>query len=92
MRKLVISTMYLESFRFEDKNEYRYDITFKVFARVVTKKRLPGKLHFPFFFVTKKLVRLFILKGVKPSLDSKMIKFLTFDNIFPPLRHSRENS
>ena len=84
--------MYLESFRFEDKNEYRYDITFKVFARVVKKKRLPGKLHFPFFFVTKKLVRLFILKGVKPSLDSKMIKFLTFDNIFPPLRHSRENS
>ena len=84
--------MYLESFRFEDKNEYRYDITFKVFARVVKKKRLPGKLHFPFFFVTKKLVRLFILKGVKPSLDSKMIKFLTFDNIFPPLQHSRENS
>ena len=84
--------MSLESFRFEDKNEYRYDITLKVFARVVKKKRLPGKLHFPFFFVTKKLVRLFILKGVKPSLDSKMIKFLTFDNIFPPLQHSRENS
>ena len=92
MRKLVISTMSLESFRFEDKNEYRYDITLKVFARVVKKKRLPGKLHFPFFFVTKKLVRLFILKGVKPSPDSKMIKFLTIDNLFAALRHSRENS
>ena len=92
MRKLVISTMSLESFRFEDKNEYRYDITLKVFARVVKKKRLPEKLHFPFFFVTKKLVRLFILKGVKPSPDSKMIKFLTIDNLFAALRHSRENS
>ena len=37
----------------------------------------------------KKLVRLLILKEVKPSPDSKMIKLLTFDNLFPPLRHSR---
>ena len=36
-----------------------------------------------------KLVRLFILKEVKPSPDGKMIKLLTFDNLFPPLRHSR---
>ena len=86
--------MSLESFRFEDKNEYRYDITLKVFARVVKKRDSPESFikFFLFFFVTKKLVRLFILKGVKPSLDSKMIKFLTFDKIFPPLRHSRENS
>ena len=41
------------------------------------------------FFSPKKLVRLFILKEVKPSPDSRIIKLLTFDNLFPPLRHSR---
>ena len=25
---------------------------------------------------------------VKPSADHKMIKLLTFDNLFPPLQHS----
>ena len=40
-------------------------------------------------FSTKKLVRFFILKKVKASPDSKIIKLLTFDNLFPPLRHSR---
>ena len=33
-----------------------------------------------------------ILKEVKPSPNSKMIKLLTFDNLFPPLRHNRQNS
>ena len=32
------------------------------------------------------LVGLFILKKVKPSSDRKMIKLLTFDHLFPPLR------
>ena len=32
------------------------------------------------------LVELFILKKVKPSSDRKMIKHLTFDDLFPPLR------
>lgn len=32
------------------------------------------------------LVGLFILKKVKPSSDRKMIKLLTFDDLFPPLR------
>ena len=85
--------MSLESFRFEDKNEYRYDITLRVFARVVKKRdSRESFIKFFLFFVTKKLVRLFILKGVKPSPDSKMIKFLTIDNLFAALRHSRENS
>ena len=44
---------------------------------------------FILLFFTKKLVRLFILKEIKPSPDSRMIKLLTFDNLFPPLRHSR---
>ena len=44
------------------------------------------------FFSPKKLVRLFILKQIKPSLDGKVIKLLTFVNLFTPLRHSRLNS
>ena len=47
-------------------------------------------VHFTLFFLllffsTKKLVCLFILKEVKPSPEGKMIKLLTFDNLFPPL-------
>ena len=41
----------LESSRFEDENEYEYEIKLKVFARVL-KKRHPGKLHFPFLVNT----------------------------------------
>ena len=59
-----------------------YEIQPKICARVL-KKTPPTKL-----------VRLFILKEVKPSPehDGKMIKLLTFHNLFPPLRHSRKNS
>ena len=51
--------MILESFRFEDENEYDPE-SFNLLK-----------------FLPKKLVRLFILKEVKPSPDSKMIKLLT---------------
>ena len=44
-----------------------------------------------YFFLSTKLVWLFILKEVKPSPDGKMIKLRTFDNLFPPLRHSRHS-
>ena len=33
-----------------------------------------------------------LLEEFKPSPARKMIKLLTFDNFFPPLRHSRQNS
>ena len=63
----------------------RYNLKF---LRVFLKKRHPGKLHFT-LFSPKKLARLFILKEVKPSPESKMLKLLTFDKLLPPLRHSR---
>ena len=50
-------------------------------------KKIPGKLHFT-FFNQKKLVRLFILKEVKPSPDGKIVKLLTFVKLVPPLQHS----
>ena len=61
--------------------------------RVLSKKKkkkikTPRKASF-YFFSLKKLVGLFLLKEVKPTSDRKMIKLLTFDNLFPPLRHSR---
>ena len=69
-----------ESFAFEDENEY--EIKLNVFARVL-KKKTPRKALF-YFFSPKKLVRLFILKEVKPSPDSKMINFL---NLITGSRH-----
>ena len=77
-----------ENFTFEDENEYEYEIKLKVFAHVLKKRHTPLE-SFIFLFFTKKLVLLFILKEVKPSPDNKMIKLLTFDNLFSPLRHSR---
>ena len=73
----------LESFRFEDQDE----VQFKVFVRIL-KKGHPESFIL-LFFPPKKLVRLSILNQVKSSPDGKMIKLLTFNNLFPPLRHSR---
>ena len=56
-------------------NEYEYEIKPKVFVRVLKEKRHPRKL---FFFPPKRLVRLFILRDVKPSPDSKTA------TLFPP--------
>ena len=75
---VILGDLPIESFRFED--GFR-------FARVL-KKRHQKELHFTFSSL-KMLVRLFILKEVKPSLDSKMVKLHTFNNLFPPLRHYR---
>ena len=44
-------------------------------------------LRCTFFFSAEKLVLLSLLQEVKPSPYRKMIKLLTFDNLFPPLRH-----
>ena len=57
----------------------------------VLKKQTPRKASF-YFFKPKNLVRLFIKKEVKHSPESKMIQLLTFDNLFPPPRHSHENT
>ena len=41
------------------------------------------------FFLPERLERLFSLKDVKPFPDRKMIKLLTFNTLFPSLRHTR---
>ena len=42
-----------------------------------------------YFDLPEKPALLSLLKEVKPSPDRKMLKLLTFDNLFPPPRHSR---
>ena len=53
-----------------------------------SEKKTPPKVSF-YFFSPRKLVRLLILKEVKPSPESKTIKRLTFDNLFLPVQISR---
>ena len=75
-------TTILESFKFEDRMRTSMRLNLKVL--LVFPKKTPRKASF-YFFTPKKLVRLFKLKDVKPSPDSKTIQLLTFDNLFPPL-------
>ena len=77
----------LESFRFEDEEECEYEIQLKLFVRVLKKDTRQASFYFS--FPPKKLVRLSILNEVTSSPDDKIIKLLTFNNLFPPLRHSR---
>ena len=78
----------LETFRFEDENHYEYEIWFKVFSRIV-KKKIDTPEFFIVLFSAEKLALLSLLKEVEPSPDCKMLKLLTFDKLFPPLRHFR---
>ena len=61
----------IESLRFEDENEFLYEMYLKGFC--ACSQRYAGK-------------------EVEFSPDSKRLKFLTFDNLFPPLRNSHYNS
>ena len=73
------TVMWIETFRLEDETDYEYEIWFKVFFAYC-------QFFIVLFFSPEKLVLLSLLKEVKPSPDSKMIKLLTSDNLFPPLR------
>ena len=42
-----------------------------------------------YHFSLENLALLSLVKEVTPSPDRKLIKLLTFDNLFPPLRHFR---
>ena len=51
--------------------------------------RLPES--FITLFFASKICMVICIEEVKPSPYRKTIKLLTFDNLFPPLRHSRLN-
>ena len=77
----------IETFSFEDENDYKYEISFKVFSRIVKKYTPPNSSLF--LFSPDRLELLSLLKEVKITLDCKILKLLTFDNLFSPLGHSR---
>ena len=65
----------VETFRLEDEYE---DLTCRFF-RIFSKNRQPASFY---LLSPKQLALLSLLKEVKRSPDSKMIKLLTFDNLF----------
>ena len=71
---------------FEDEDDYEYEIWLEVFSRILRQKA--SSYHFS----PEKLALLSLVKEVTPSPDRRMIKLLTFDNLFPPLRHSHQDS
>ena len=63
---------------------FRFDLKF--FSGIL-KVKTPRKASC-FHFSLEKLALLPLVKEVTSSPDHKMIKLLTFDNLFLPLRHS----
>ena len=78
----------LETFRFEDQNDHKYETSLTVFSAIVIKidtKECFIVLHFK----PGKLALLSLSEEVKPSSDRKKITLLTINNSFPSLQHSR---
>ena len=78
----------LETFRFEDQNDHKYETSLAVFSAIVIKidtKECFIVLHFK----PGKLALLSLSEEVKPYSDRNKITLLTFDNSSPSLRHSR---
>ena len=77
--------LYVETFRFEDENDEN-DYKDLIF---LNSNKTPGRPLeiFNVLFSPERLSQLFLLE-VKPSPDHKIIKLLTFDNLFLLLRHS----
>ena len=80
--------LHIETFRFQDKGRRLRvgDLTSSFFAY---SQNIDTPESFILPFSLEKLALLPLVKEVTPSTDRKMIKFLTFDNLFPLLRHSR---
>ena len=67
----------------------RMRFAFKFFSHI-KKKKIDTPESSVVLFVTIRVSTVIIFfKVVKPPPDCKMIKLLTFDDLFPPHRHSR---
>ena len=71
----------IETIRFEDEDDWHFEVWFRDFC-VFKATDAPKSIILFFSF-------LFLLEEVNRSPDRKMIKLITIDNLFPPLRHSR---
>ena len=81
MSGLVNSSFSLPEWQLSCKNEFLCTLS------CILTKRKPQKAPL-YIFSLEKLALLSILKEAKPSPDRKMVKLLTFDTSFLPLRHS----
>ena len=77
----------LDTFRFDDEHDYEYEIWSKVFSRIL-KIYTPQKASF-YHFSLERLALLSLVKEVTLYPDRKMLKLLTLDILFLPLRLSR---
>ena len=79
-----------ETCRFKGKDDFKDEIWLKVVS-LILKKHTPRKATLYFFYTRKVSTVIFIEGGLPPS-RSQNDKTSTFDNLFPPLRHSRQKS
>lgn len=79
VEKVKQSLKQIETFRFQDENEYRGKINLQSLSRILL-KQTPRKASFQ-FFTPEKLARLFLLKEIKTSPDRQKITFLPFYDI-----------
>ena len=78
--------LYAETFRFENENDRNNHKDWNFMNSNKTPRR---QLEiFNVLFSPERLSQLFLLKEVKPSPNHKIIRLLTFDNLFLLLRHS----
>lgn len=75
-----ISCQSIQTFRFKDESDDKYEICLKVLI-TYSQKKTPWKALL-YFFSPEMLALSSLLKGVKPSPDGKIIKILTINNFF----------
>ena len=72
----MVFNLKLETFRFEEENDYEYDILLEVSSRLL-KIQTSQKASF-YYFSLHKLALLSLVKEVTRSPNRKMIRLLTF--------------
>ena len=73
---MLVFNLKLETFRFEEENDYEYDILLEVSSRLL-KIQTSHKASF-YYFSLHKLALLSLVKEVTRSPNRKMIRLLTF--------------
>ena len=73
---MLVFNLKLETFRFEEENDYEYDILLEVSSRLL-KIQTSQKASF-YYFSLHKLALLSLVKEVTRSPNRKMIRLLTF--------------
>ena len=78
----------LETFRFKDENDYRLPIRDLTSSFFSYSQNTDSPESFILLFFTRKVITVTFSEGGCTLSWRKMIKLLTFDNLFPLLQHS----